>query len=109
MHANYPASISALDGASREYNRWYGPHLRTETRLSEEFLSTLGSAESKPYKSRSYERAMLRTYQAHNYLLAGDRGRARAEIFKTRQAIEDTKDLWSQELSDARERKEANI
>ena len=72
MHANYPASISALDGASREYDRWYGPHLRTETRLSEEFLSTLGSAESKPYKSRIYERAMLRTYQAHNYLLAGD-------------------------------------
>ena len=106
MHANYPASISALDGASREYDRWYGPHLRTETRLSEEFLSTLGSAESKPYKSRIYERAMLRTYQAHNYLLAGDRGRARAEIFKTRQAIEDTKDLWSKELSVAREKSE---
>ena len=106
MHANYPTSISALDGASREYDRWYGPHLRTETRLSEEFLSTLGSAELKPYKSRVYERAMLRTYQAHNYLLAGDRGRARAEIFKTRQAIEDTKDLWSQELSVAREKSE---
>jgi hypothetical protein len=103
MHANYPASISALDGASHEYDRWYGSHLRTETRLSEEFLSTLGSAESKPYKSRIYERAMLRTYQAHNYLLAGDHGRARAEIFKTRQAIEDTKDLWSKELSVARE------
>jgi hypothetical protein len=106
MHANYPASIYALDGASREYDRWYGPHLRTETRLSEEFLSTLGSAEFKPYKSRIYERAMLRTYQAHNYLLAGDFGRARAEIFKTRQAIEDTKDLWSKELSDAREKSE---
>ncbi len=104
MHANYPGSISALDGASREYDRWYGPHLRTETRLSEEFISTLGSAEYKPYKSRIYERAMLRTYQAHNYLLAGDRGRARAEIFKTRQAIEDTKDLWSKELSVAREK-----
>ena len=62
MHANYPASISALDGASHEYDRRYGSHLRTETRLSEEFLSTLGSAESKPYKSRIYERAMLRTY-----------------------------------------------
>ena len=104
MHANYPSSISALDGASREYDRWYGPHLRTETRLSEEFISTLGSAESRPYKSRIYERAMLRTYQAHNYLLAGDSGRARAEIFKTRQAIEDTKDLWSKELSVAREK-----
>ena len=103
MHGNTAKSISALQGASREYDRWYGPHLYTQARITEEFLSTLGSAESKPYKSRIYERVMLRTYQAHNYLLAKDYGRARAEIFKTRQAIEDTKDLWSKELSAARE------
>ena len=46
---------------------------------------------------------MLRTYQAHNYLLEGDQGRARAEIFKTRQAIQDSKDLWEMELEVARE------
>jgi len=103
MQGDRRGSISALNNAAMEYDRWFGPHLRTETRLSEEFLSTLGSAELKPYKSRIYERVMLRTYQAHNYLLDGDRGRARAEIFKTRQAIQDSKDLWKLELEAARE------
>ena len=100
---NYGSSIFGLKKAAQEYDHWFGPHLRTETRLSEEFLSTIGSAELKPYKSRIYERVMLRTYQAHNYLLEGDRGRARAEIFKTRQAIQDSKDLWKLELEAARE------
>ena len=72
-------------------------------KISEELLSTLGSAELKPYKSRIYERVMLRTYQAHNYLLEGDRGRARAQVFKTRQAIQDSKDIWKLELDSARE------
>ena len=102
MQGDRRGSISALNNAAMEYDRWFGPHLRTETRLSEEFLSTFGSAELKPYKSRIYERVMLRTYQAHNYLLDGDRGRARAEIFKTRQAIQDSKDLWKMELDAAR-------
>ena len=99
MNGDTKQSLFALNQAAGEYDRWFGSHLRTKTRISEEFLSTLGSAESKPYKSRIYERAMLRTYQAHNYLLMGDSGRARAEIFKTRQAIEDAKDIWSKELS----------
>jgi hypothetical protein len=103
MQSNLSTSLVAFNQAGDEYDRWFGPHLRTETRLSEEFLSTLGSAELKPYKSRIYERVMLRTYQAHNYLLDGDRGRARAEIFKTRQAIQDSKDLWKVELETARE------
>ena len=103
MQANLSTSVSAFNLAGVEYDHWFGLHLRTETRLSEEFFSTLGSAELKPYKSRIYERVMLRTYQAHNYLLEGDQGRARAEIFKTRQAIQDSKDLWKLELNHARE------
>ena len=92
MQGDQKDSILALNNAAREYDRWFGPHLRTKTKISEELLSTLGSAELKPYKSRIYERVMLRTYQAHNYLLEGDRGRARAQVFKTRQAIQDSKE-----------------
>ena len=103
MQGDRKDSILALNNAAREYDRWFGPHLRTETKISEELLSTLGSAELKPYKSRIYERVMLRTYQAHNYLLEGDRGRARAQVFKTRQAIQDSKDIWKLELDSARE------
>lgn len=106
MQSDPNNSIGALNGAALEYDRWFGPHLRTQTRVSEEFLSTLGSPELKPYKSRIYERVMLRTYQAHNYLLTGDSGRARAEIFKSRQAIADSKVLWAKELEAAREQSE---
>ena len=63
----------------------------------------VGSAEWKPYKSRVYERVMMWLYQAINYMEAGDDGRARAEIFKTRQAIADAKLLWKKELDEARE------
>jgi len=103
MQSNLSSSVVAFNQAGGEYDRWFGPHLRTETRLSEELLSTIGSAEYKPYKSRIYDRVMMRLYQTHNYLLTGDRGRARAEIFKTRQAIQDSKDLWQIELEQARE------
>ena len=103
MQGDLSSSTFAFNQAAQEYDRWFGPHLRTETRITEEFLSTLGSAEQKPYKTRIYERVMLRTYQAHNYMTQGDGGRARAEIFKVRQAIQDSKDLWAKELNAARE------
>ena len=41
---------------------------------------------------------MMRYYQALNYLQKGDDGRARAEIFKIRQAIDDSKQIWKKEL-----------
>lgn len=96
-------SVSAFTQASNEYYRWFGAHLQTETKISEEFFSVLGSAESKPYKSRVYERVMLRLYQALNYLQLGEKARARAQIFKSRQAIEDSREIWKKELSVARE------
>jgi hypothetical protein len=77
--------------------------LKSEKKISEELVSTLGSAEWKPYKSRVYERVMMRFYQAINYLQTGDKGRARAEVFKIRQAVDDSKQIWKRELSVARE------
>ena len=59
MQGDRKDSILALNNAAREYDRWFGPHLRTETKISEELLSTLGSAELKPYKSRIYELSLI--------------------------------------------------
>ena len=94
-------SVDALEEASAEYDRWFGVHLETEARVSEAFTSVLGSAEWKPYKSRVYERVMMRVYQALNYLQLDEIGRARAEIFKSRQAIEDSREIWKKELQSA--------
>jgi hypothetical protein len=44
---------------------------------------------------------MMRVYQALNYLQLNDSGRARAEIFKSRQAIEDSREIWKKELQTA--------
>ena len=94
-------SVLALQEASAEYDRWFGVHLKTEARVSETVSSVVGSAEWKPYKSRVYERVMMRVYQALNYLQLDDNGRARAEIFKSRQAIEDSREIWKKELTAA--------
>ena len=94
-------SVLALQEASAEYDRWFGVHLKTEARVSEAVSSVVGSAEWKPYKSRVYERVMMRVYQALNYLQLDDKGRARAEIFKSRQAIEDSREIWKKELTAA--------
>lgn len=91
-------SVVALQEASAEFDRWFGVHLKTESRVSEAFSSVIGSAEWKPYKSRVYERVMMRVYQALNYLQLEEKGRARAEIFKSRQAIDDSKAIWKKEL-----------
>ena len=98
MKGDIDGSIRSFNKVSDEYARWFGAHLKTEKKITEEFLSTLGSAEWKPYKSRIYERVMMRYYQALNYLQKGDDGRARAEIFKIRQAIDDSKQIWKKEL-----------
>ena len=98
MKGDIDGSIRSFNKVSDEYARWFGAHLKTEKKITEEFLSTLGSAEWKPYKSRIYERVMMRYYQALNYLQKGDDGRARAEIFKIRQAIDDSKQIWNKEL-----------
>jgi uncharacterized protein len=103
IQGDLKGSIFSFQKVAEEYDRWFGVHLKSEKRISEEFLSTLGSAEWKPYKSRIYERVMMRYYQALNYLQEGDKGRARAEIFKTRQSIEDSKQIWKKELVIARE------
>jgi hypothetical protein len=94
-------SVKAFREAAEEYDRWFGVHLKTETRISEQFSSVVGSAEWKPYKSRVYERVMMRFYQALNHLQLDEKGRARAEIFKSRQAIEDSKEIWKKELQAA--------
>ena len=91
-------SVKAFQDAAEEYERWFGIHLMTEARISEQFSSVVGSAEWKPYKSRVFERVMMRFYQVLNYLQIGDKGRARAEIFKSRQAVEDSKEICKKEL-----------
>ena len=66
LSGDLTGSVKAFREAAEEYDRWFGVHLKTETRISEQFSSVVGSAEWKPYKSRVYERVMMRFYQALN-------------------------------------------
>lgn len=95
-------SIRAFSIAGNDYEKWFGIHLNSQTKITEELRSTIGASESKPYKSRVYERVMIRLYQALNYLQTGKSGPARAEIFKIRQAINDSKQIWRMELESAK-------
>ncbi len=103
IQGDFDGSIKALEHASNEYDKWFGIHLKSKTSVSEEFISTIGSPEWKPYKSRVYERVMLRLYQALNFFATGEKERARAQIFKTRQAIQDAREIWKMELEASRQ------
>lgn len=103
MTGDFDGSIRSLTKAAEEYSRWFGVHLESQTKISEEMMATIGTPEWKPYKSRVYERVMLRMYQGLNFLHTGDFGRARAEIFKIRQAINDAKEIWQMQLDASRE------
>tara|TARA_A100001015_G_scaffold318769_1_gene439636 strand:- start:739 stop:2166 length:1428 start_codon:yes stop_codon:yes gene_type:complete len=103
MKGDIEGSIQAFENADNEYERWFGIHLKPQTSVSEELISTIGSPEWKPYKSRVYERVMLRIYQALNFFEIGKKKRARAEIFKIRQALQDAKEIWKSELDASRE------
>ena len=102
LQNDFEGSIRAFSLAGDYYEKWFGVHLQSQTKISEELGSTIGSQEWKPYKSRVYERVMLRVYQALNYLQLGKEGQARAEIFKIRQAVSDAKEIWKKELDAAR-------
>ena len=77
IQGNLQGSAEAFGKASLHYEKWLGAHLRARKSVSEELISTIGSAEWKPYKSRVYERVMLRMYQALNFLSLGKDGLAR--------------------------------
>ena len=103
LRRDHQGSVRAFQEVSAHYDKWFGVHLRSKTKISEELISSIGTPEWKPYKSRVYERVMLRLYQALNFMELGKQGRARAEIFKTRQAVQDAKELWNAELTASRE------
>ena len=52
---------------------------------------------------------MIRLYQALNYLQTGKSGPARAEIFKIRQVINDSKQIWRMELESQSLMKERSV
>ena len=74
LQNDFEGSIRAISLAGDFYEKWFGVYLQSQTKISEELASTIGSKEWKPYKSRVYERVMLRVYQALNYLQLGKEG-----------------------------------
>ena len=44
-------SIRAFSIAGNDYEKWFGIHLNSQTKITEEVESTIGASESKPYKS----------------------------------------------------------
>lgn len=104
IERDFEGSIKAFQVAGDYYDEIFGIHLKPEISISEELISTVGSVEWKTYKSRVYERVMLRLYQALNFLEVKEYGKARAEIFKTRQAVQDAREIWKNEFEFSRKK-----
>lgn len=62
---------------------------QAKVKLSDTAITTLSNRQSMPYKGKSYDRIMLHTYKALNYLALGETEKARPEIIRAYQYQQD--------------------
>lgn len=62
---------------------------RAQVRLGNEAAAVFSNQQNLPYEGRTYERVMLHTYKALNYLALGNLEAARPELIRAYQAQED--------------------
>jgi hypothetical protein len=78
--------------------------------VSSEAAATMSNLANLPYKGRSYDKIMLNTYKALNYLQAGEPEKARVELIRAYQrqqdAVEENKKRLEEAQSEATQSKE---
>lgn len=85
----YKASQAAFDRAEERIAIF---DEQAKTKVGEEVAAALTNLASIPYKGRYYDKVMLNTYKAINYLELGDSDKARVELLRAYQRQEEAKD-----------------
>lgn len=96
----YPESNRHLDAAAArmdEYDR------KAKVRLGNEAAAIFSNQQNLPYEGRPYERVMLHTYKALNFLALEEIERARPELIRAYQAQEDAVAQNQRRIEEARE------
>lgn len=87
VHAHYMTrSLEAFDLAEVKVNDW---EEQAKVKVGAELGAALTNQANLPYRGRSYDKVMMNTYKALNYLALGDKDKARVELNRSLQRQRD--------------------
>ncbi|MBI2518053.1 MAG: hypothetical protein HYV95_14205 [Opitutae bacterium] len=96
----YRRSLAAFDQADDRISHW---EREARMKLGAETSALLTNQANLPYRGRSYDKVMLNTYKALDYLALGDRDRARVELNRALQRQRDAVEENAQRIAAAQD------
>lgn len=87
VHKHYLArSVEAFDKAEEKVNAW---EEQSKVKVGSEIGAALTNQANLPYRGHAYDKVMMNTYKAVNYLALGDKDKARVELNRSLQRQRD--------------------
>lgn len=96
----YTRSLTAFDEAEAKVNTW---EEQAKVKLGSEFGAALTNQASLPYRGRAYDKVMMNTYKALDYLAIGERDKARVELNRSLQRQRDAVEANQKRIASATE------
>lgn len=93
-------SLAAFDEAARKIDEF---EAQAKVSVSSESAAMLTNQANLPYRGRAYDKVMLHTYQALNYLQLGDSDAARVELNRALQRQRDAVEANAKRIQEAQE------
>ena len=97
---NYQESNRHLDAAAARIDEY---EQQAKVKLGREALAAMSNQQNLPYEGRSYDKVMLHTYKALNYLVLGEVDKARPEIIRAYQCQQDAVEENKRRIEKAQE------
>ncbi len=105
VHSHYlNRSIAAFDQAEEKVNAW---EEEAKVKVGAELGAALTNQASLPYRGRAYDKVMMNTYKALNYLSLGDKDKARVELNRSLQRQRDAVEANAKRIAAAQEEADA--
>ena len=87
VHAHYyTRSVEAFDQAEAKVNTW---EEQAKVKVGSEAAALVSNQASLPYRGRAYDKVMMNTYKALDYLALGEKDKARVELNRSLQRQRD--------------------
>lgn len=104
VHAFYlNRSIDAFDLAEEKVNSW---EEQAKIKVGSEIGAMVSNQASLPYRGKAYDKVMMNTYKALNYLALGERDKARVELNRSLQRQRDAVEANEKRIAGAQEEAE---
>jgi hypothetical protein len=97
---NYPASGQHFDVAATKMDAY---EEQAKVKVGHETLALMSNQQNLPYEGRAYDKIMLHTYAALNYLAVGEVDKARPEIIRAYQCQQDAVDANKRNIEKAQQ------